>query len=260
MYIGKHKANEHDAKYYGSGKVLNRAIKKYGLENFTNEIIDVAYTLEELNKKEKYYISLYKEEYGNMCYNIASGGDGGNTQLYKTEEEKQEFINKMTQINRGRCNSDDFKKKLSEATTKRYEDESVREAHSSKLKDVWSDECLRNQQSERLKKHYEEHGDTRVMPTQKCMWQLDNAFIEFNSIKDLREFLVKYFKYNPDRRSFNNIMNSGVGYKPFHKNNIKLNKLKGMLLSKLEKGVETKGDECNPVEVEIDTTSKCEAM
>ena len=38
IYIGKHQSSEYDDKYFGSGKILRRAIEKYGLNNFTNEI------------------------------------------------------------------------------------------------------------------------------------------------------------------------------------------------------------------------------
>lgn len=64
MYIGKHKAAKYDESYYGSGKILLQAIERYGMDNFTNEIIDTAETLEELNSKEKYYIEHFKTNYG----------------------------------------------------------------------------------------------------------------------------------------------------------------------------------------------------
>jgi hypothetical protein len=34
-YIGQHQSKDWDYKYFGSGIYLKRAIKKYGLENFT---------------------------------------------------------------------------------------------------------------------------------------------------------------------------------------------------------------------------------
>ena len=40
-YIGKHKSSEFEFdKYYGSGKYIKAAIKKYGLENFKCELLE----------------------------------------------------------------------------------------------------------------------------------------------------------------------------------------------------------------------------
>lgn len=54
--------------------VLHRSILKYGRDNFSIEIIDTAVTLEELNRKEAYWISYYNSITPNG-YNLQSGGD-----------------------------------------------------------------------------------------------------------------------------------------------------------------------------------------
>lgn len=56
IYIGKKHSAVFLNDYYGSGLLINRAIDKYGLENFKLEMIDTADSLEELNEKEKFYI------------------------------------------------------------------------------------------------------------------------------------------------------------------------------------------------------------
>ena len=59
-YIGQRKfSNNHGGwkNYLGSGKLLNRAIKKYGIENFYRDIVDLAYSAEELDEKECEWIS-----------------------------------------------------------------------------------------------------------------------------------------------------------------------------------------------------------
>jgi hypothetical protein len=52
FYIGKDERNKDD--YLGSGLLLNRAIKKYGINNFIKEIIEQCDTREELCTREKY--------------------------------------------------------------------------------------------------------------------------------------------------------------------------------------------------------------
>ena len=42
--------------YLGSGKILKDAIKKYGRDNFTVEILENCKTKELLNDREKYWI------------------------------------------------------------------------------------------------------------------------------------------------------------------------------------------------------------
>lgn len=261
IYIGKHQSSEYDDKYFGSGKILKRAIDKYGIENFINEIIDIADTDDELNEKEKYYIKYYKDLYGENCYNLANGGDGGDVFKYQPLENKQHFIDKMTIINKQRCNTEDFKNKLSKATSKRYQDINERKSHSKKAKEVWSDEKLRKEQSDRLKDYYSTHEHDCSFNFISCVFKLNDTIIQFESIKDLRKYLLEEYQYNPDRRTFNRLMElgrQGIPYKPFHKNNEKLRKLSGMLIYKLDKSVETNSDECNCVGQEIGTCPKCE--
>lgn len=57
-------------------KTLYRAFKKYGLNNFSFEIIEKC-SEEELNEKEQYYIKYYDSL--NNGYNETEGGDGGKT-------------------------------------------------------------------------------------------------------------------------------------------------------------------------------------
>lgn len=79
IYIGKKHSKIFLENYYGSGKLIKRAIEKYGLENFVVEIIEECNTLEELNNREIYYIEFFNSHFSlGKGYNIALGGDGGN--------------------------------------------------------------------------------------------------------------------------------------------------------------------------------------
>jgi len=79
IYVGQSK-NDNDEDYLGSGKILKRAILKYGVENFTKEIVEHNIeTKELLNEREIYWIDFYNATDSNIGYNIANGGQGGDT-------------------------------------------------------------------------------------------------------------------------------------------------------------------------------------
>lgn len=79
-YIGKHvyrKYPKKDPKYLGSGKILKKAMTKYGLENFSCVILQWCKTKWELNAREKAWILMYNASDDDNFYNISRGGDGG---------------------------------------------------------------------------------------------------------------------------------------------------------------------------------------
>lgn len=223
VYVGQHKSCTYDSSYLGSGILLLRAINKYGKENFSNVIIDTAESQEEMDKKEIKYIAEYKELYKRDCYNIAAGGYG-HTMKYQSEEKHQAFIEKMTTINRARCATDKFKKKISEANTQRYKDPMEREKQSKRVKAAWADPELRKRHSEAKKQYAKDHPRENEYLYKKCIFELDDETIEFESVKALRKYLIEVHNYNPDRRTFKKIMENGangIPFNPLHKNKFK---------------------------------------
>ncbi|MGN7397981.1 hypothetical protein ACTHO4_27380 [Peribacillus frigoritolerans] len=73
-YIGKHSRN--DENYLGSGTKFKEAVLEFGKENFEREDIAFAYSAEQLNVLEKYYIDIFKAFSDPTFYNSAPGGDG----------------------------------------------------------------------------------------------------------------------------------------------------------------------------------------
>lgn len=55
-------------------KYLYRAFRKYGIENFTFEILEEC-AIDELDDKENYYILLYQSNDRDKGYNMTSGYD-----------------------------------------------------------------------------------------------------------------------------------------------------------------------------------------
>lgn len=76
-YIGKHKSIEFDPNYKGSGLYLNRAINKYGHENFYTEMLCPCFSKSELNAEERFLIDYFGAQSDTSFYNLAPGGYGG---------------------------------------------------------------------------------------------------------------------------------------------------------------------------------------
>lgn len=192
-------------------------------------------------------------------YNIALGGDGGDTLSSKSDEEREKFIETMTRINKERCNTDEFKKRISAAGIKRYSDEANRIEQSIKIKKAWSDEKLKVEQSERLKKYYSVHKKDITYMCKPCVFKLNNETKEFESVKDLKRFLKTVYSYTPRNPNLKKMLEAGTNGIPiesFFRGKHKL--LNGVLLYyKQDKNVETMGDECSPVGDGMSASSKC---
>lgn len=77
IYIGRHMSTRFDPNYIGTGKILLKAIKKYGINNFDCHIIDYAYSIKDIDNKEIYWIHKYDSTNSEIGYNISSGGHAG---------------------------------------------------------------------------------------------------------------------------------------------------------------------------------------
>lgn len=77
-YIGMHKWSKDtlDPNYIGSGKLLTKAINKYGFDSFSCKLLEACDSLDELNEAEKYWIKYYNAVESMNYYNIANGGEG----------------------------------------------------------------------------------------------------------------------------------------------------------------------------------------
>ena len=75
FYYGVHNGNNTET-YMGSGSLLKKAQAKYGLNNFSKEILLWFDTIKEAYEYEAVIVN-EKQINNPMCYNIKKGGDGG---------------------------------------------------------------------------------------------------------------------------------------------------------------------------------------
>lgn len=124
MYIGQTKQGyrkrftQHKSPTDGS-PLLRKAIAKYGRDNFTCELLDVAYNREDANAKEMAWIGAlktYKKENG---YNLSMGGAFGNF--------NEDTLAKMSESHKGKNNhfygkhhSEESRRRMSEAKKTMY--------------------------------------------------------------------------------------------------------------------------------------------
>ena len=189
-YIGQHKYEDESnpmGKYKGSGLLLRKAYKKYGIENFEIEILykrirDKA----TIDAMEIWAIEKYSPE-----YNIAKGGSGGITQDMAEFNRNQEIIKKRVDTFKknhpakpkpetSRRGSDEWRKKQSEAHKgktsgmkgKHLSEEARKKiADAKKGKPAWNKGYRATpEQIENNRRAQKEYWSTHTNPTKGRKW------------------------------------------------------------------------------------------
>lgn len=117
-YIGKRscKCPIEEDKYMGSGKLIKKAHKKYGIENFKKNVLYICESDALAYAKEKELIESVEAWNNDMYYNLDGGGRGTGSgkahPMYGTHlsEDRKE---KLRQINLGKKLTEETKKKIS---------------------------------------------------------------------------------------------------------------------------------------------------
>lgn len=81
--------------------LVQRAIKKYGRENFTLELLFVCETVDDYEIMEQFFISKYDARNSLIGYNIHEGGTGGDTVTCLPEDKYAERSNKIASAHKG---------------------------------------------------------------------------------------------------------------------------------------------------------------
>lgn len=94
IYIGVHSTDCLNDGYMGSGKILKLAYEKYGIENFEKEILEFFETSNEMLESER---NVVNSEFRNRkdTYNIAIGGNSGDTGSYKNPARSKKISEKL---------------------------------------------------------------------------------------------------------------------------------------------------------------------
>ena len=142
----------------GSATYFHNALRKYGAENFDWSVIDEAANEQELNEKERYWISFYKS----CAYNIAKGGDGGSGP--KTEETRR----KMSASRKGIVYSEETRRKLRIANTGKVRSAEMNQKNRERqLGKVLSEETRQKMSASRLGKHHSEETKRKIAESHK---------------------------------------------------------------------------------------------
>lgn len=161
IYIGQHRTKTLPDKYYGSGKIIKRILKKYGTSIFNKEIlwIKVNPTQEELNTKEIYYINQYNSTDPTVGYNISIGGSINNWQQHASEIDKLKWREKISKNHidvsghrnpmYGKSHNDEAKRKISNNTKKWIKEmtpsqkKQYQQTMSKRTKELWQNDEYR---------------------------------------------------------------------------------------------------------------------
>lgn len=108
-YIGCHQTVNIDDGYLGSGVLLHRAIRKYGVLNFRREILQEFKTSKEMFEAEAAIVTLNSIS-SEHSYNLAPGGNGGSIVVNSVgamngKHHSAETRRKLSEIGKGRRHS-----------------------------------------------------------------------------------------------------------------------------------------------------------
>ena len=200
-YIGVDTQN--NKHYFGSGIAIKLAIKKYGIENFTKEIIEDSNDDKYLFEREKYWINYYNADKSKDFYNISYGGKGGNMlitedSIKRHKEGSKKGIDKVIKMRKGKTYEEIYGDKAKEEKEKRRlsglgqihsEERKQKNRDGHKGQTAWN-KGLTKETDDRVKKYI----DNRHRPTYLKTYILttpNNEEIEFRGKNNLENYFIE---------------------------------------------------------------------
>lgn len=150
-YVGFHATNNLNDDYFGSGELIQKAIKCYGCDKFTKDILEYV-NVNEWREKEIYWIKEKNSHISNGGYNLTIGGEGcvgyqytkkqrealikrvsGKNNPMYGKKHTTESVKKNRKSNTGKKHSTETRKKISKSNTGQKRSETT----IQKMKESW---------------------------------------------------------------------------------------------------------------------------
>lgn len=160
LYIGKTNniterwaSHINEANLQRKNKPLYNAINKYGIDNFTIEIIENCEEESYCFEREKFWIEFFKTnicKYGNeFGYNLTEGGEGATGYVHTLEQKENKSLCKMGEKNPfyGKTHSQESIDKISKSRLGKTLSIETKEAISAQLKGVPKNENTKRKMS-----------------------------------------------------------------------------------------------------------------
>jgi group I intron endonuclease len=193
IYIGKHASKRKN--YWGSGKKIKLAIKKYGKENFDKEIIEQCVDEEQLSVREIYWINFFDARNRLKGYNITEGGDGNSIICGGYWQNKKLTIEHKKNISLhhadvsgeknpmfGKTRSELFKENLRKIKTGlKYSEKTKTKQSKQRIGDNNPNSKLTNEIVMEIRKEYENGIITKDLASKynvnkPCIWKIVNNY------------------------------------------------------------------------------------
>lgn len=177
-YIGQHKSDHFDTKYYGSGVAFLNALHKYGKDKFSVKILQECNSREELDAAELFHIlkndACSSDDYYNLTTCAHQPYLDGDTKSRMSISAKarcdDEFKQRMSELHRGKVLSEEHRATISKMCKERKWSDDIKAKMSESAKKVWANgrEFVPHEMTPELKKFFSElatkvHKGTRVV-------------------------------------------------------------------------------------------------